>query len=305
MIKRQALALVHCECPGWFDGNLHECSQHLFLDFLLLFIIGILHVFPHLGQYFQLGAILECDIDFIVSETGYLADCAVVPSSLLIVADKDDLGALLECEIQCRGKTVLWEIALDIAKIGEFWCLQCLHVLIVDGIHCITTSGQGNGEVVADFLIVGVTTLIQAGYIGMGGTIDAHTVEQGDEIVVALAVDFAQLDGHQVDLPKSTRIEKEEIRVVTAQDVACVMSHNWLQLENVAHQQQLLATKGLSHITRIDAQHTVNKVDDINPHHRYLVDDDELKLTDEFDFLFGVAQHLAQSRDVGNVGIVG
>ena len=54
-----------------------------------------------------------------------------------------------------------------------------------------------------------------------------------------------------------------------------VLLDDGLQLEDVAHQQQLLAAEGLSHVAAIDAQHAVDKVNNICAYHRYFVDDNQ------------------------------
>ena len=84
-------------------------------------------------------------------------------------------------------------------------------------------------------------------------------------------------------------IEEEELLVVAAQYLTHVACHHRLELEYIAHKKQLLAAKGFTHVVSIDAQHLVDKVDDIGTHHRYLVDDDEVEFPDELDFLGRVA----------------
>ena len=80
-------------------------------------------------------------------------------------------------------------------------------------------------------------------------------------------------------------------------------------MEDVTYEQQLLAAEGLR-IAGVDAQHFVDEVDDICPHHRYLVDDDELHLAYQLALGTCVFQRLLDvtlvvARVVGQQGMEG
>ena len=169
-------------------------------------------------------------------------------------------------------------------------------MLVIDGINGVASCGQGDCEIVTDFLIIRVVALVQVGNVTAVGSVDAHAVQQRDEVVVALAIYLAQFYRYQVNHAEGPRVEEKEILVIAPENIAHVMRHDRLQLEDVSHKQQLLASKGLAHIARENPQYAVHKVDDVGPNHRNLVDDDEVQFAYEFDFLLGVTQHFAQPR---------
>ena len=146
------------------------------------------------------------------------------------------------------GEAVLGKIALDLAFEDMFRSLQCLHVLVIDGVNRVASCGKSNGKVIFNLLEIRVATLIQPGHVGSRGPIDSHTIQQCDEIIVTLTVNLAQLYGNQVNQFKGSRIEKEKVLVISPEDVTRVMSHDRLQLEDITHEQQLFAAEGLTHV---------------------------------------------------------
>ena len=60
-----------------------------------------------------------------------------------------------------------------------------------------------------------------------------------------------------------------------------VLFDDRLQLEDVTHQQELFASEGLAHVPAVDAEHFVYEVNDVCPHHGYLVDDDEFQFAEQ------------------------
>ena len=95
----------------------------------------------------------------------------------------------------------------------------------------------------------------------------ADVVEDADEHGVGLAIDGAQLDADQLHLAEHLGVEEERAGVEGAQQLAVFLSDHGFQLIDVAHEQQLFAAEGLSHVSAIDAQHLVDEVDDVGPDH--------------------------------------
>ena len=86
--------------------------------------------------------------------------------------------------------------------------------------------------------------------------------------------------------------EEEGIRVEQAENLFLVGWYDRLQLEHVANEQELLSPEWQAHVARVDPQDAVDAIDDIHPYHRYLVDDDQLGLRDDFPFLLRVLKEL-------------
>ena len=131
-------------------------------------------------------------------------------------------------------------------------------------------------------------------------------VQHADELRVALAIHLLQFDRYQFYLAEYTGREEIGRGVEAVQNVALVGLHHRLQLENVAHEQQLLAAEGFAQVVAIDAQDAVDGVDDVGPHHRNLVDDDQLQLLEQLAVGLGILEELVDASLLqAQVGVVG
>ena len=84
------------------------------------------------------------------------------------------------------------------------------------------------------------------------------------------------------------------------------MKSKSFQLERIAYQQELLAAEGFAHVLRIDPQYLVDEVDDVGPHHRYFIDDDEFHVLDEAAVVGRIFQETVQFASLETeVGIIG
>ena len=131
--------------------------------------------------------------------------------------------------------------------------------------------------------------------IGGSGCVVADAVEDGDELIVGLAVHLAELDGYDGHLLPHLGVEEIRAGVEGLQQLAVVV---------LEHR---LAAEGLW-VAGVDAQQLVDEVDDVCAHHRYLVDDDEFDLTDELALGTRVLQRLLDvaavvARIVGQQGV--
>ena len=125
-------------------------------------------------------------------EAGHFTNRAIAPAAVLIVANENDLCSLLEDQQAGCGKTILGEIALGLTFKNMLRRLQRLHVLIVDAIDGVATSGERDCQLAAaHLLVVGVTPPVQLSDVGNCGPIDANAVKQRDEVIVTLAVNLA------------------------------------------------------------------------------------------------------------------
>ena len=122
---------------------------------------------------------------------------------------------------------------------------QLLEAALVDVVHVVAAGGQGDVEVVGigGFGSRGVARVEQLEVGGTGGVV-ADVVQHADELRVALAVYLLQFNRHQLYLAEDTGREEVGRGVEAVQDVALVGLHHRLQLEDIAHEQQLLAAEG-------------------------------------------------------------
>ena len=91
--------------------------------------------------------------------------------------------------------------------------------------------------------------------------------------------------------------KKKTAAVEGTEQTAVVLSYYRLQLEDIAHQKQLLAPERLSHVAAIYPQYLVQEIDDIGTNHTDLIDDDELYLADNLYLLRIILQGVADVAD--------
>ena len=173
---------------------------------------------------------------------------------------------------------------------------QLLEAALVDVVHVVAAGGQGDVEVVGIGRLggCGVAGVEQLEVSGAGGVV-ADVIQHADELRVALAIHLLQFDRYQFYLAEYTGREEIGRGVEAVQDVALVSLHHRLQLEDIAHEQQLLAAEGFAQVMAIDAQDAVDGVDDVGPHHRNFVDDDQLQLLEQLAVGFGVLEELVDA----------
>ena len=106
---------------------------------------------------------------------------------------------------------------------------------------------------------------------------------------VTLSVDLPQFDTHDRHLLPHLGIEEVGRGIEGAEQLALVFFQDGFQLEDVAHQQHLLAAEGLR-IAGKSTKHLVDEVDDVGTYHRNLVDDNQLYFSQQFPLCPGVFQ---------------
>ena len=152
--------------------------------------------------------------------------------------------------------------------------------------------------------VVGADACVEGVEVGLGGACVADAVEQAHELRVVLPVDFAQLDGHELELTEGVGGEEIGGGIVAAEDVAGVGGDDGFELEDVADQEKLFAAEGEAHVAGVDAQDLVDEVDDVGADHRDFVDDDEVEAADEAYVVVAVVEAPTQAVD-GEVGVFG
>ena len=307
LVEGQPLALVHRNGPGQPDGKLHESTQHILLDTLLFLVIGILDILPHTTLQLIQFARLEHDLDFLVGgNVRHDAYRAIHPPAFGIVFDKHDLSPLLEDQIEQRGQTSFREIAFDFTVKSMLLARQTSQPVFVDIVDLVATGCQGNREIILIAIVLRYIAAVQCCELFASSRVVAYLVQNLDKAAVLLAVDRLQLDRHQGHLVEHPGRKEIGIGIEAAQNIAHVGRHHRLQLIDVAHQQQLLATERQAHVARIDAQYPVDEIDHIGPHHRNFIDDNQLDLTQELALLFVVLEQVVDATaGQTQVGIVG
>ena len=90
-----------------------------------------------------------------------------------------------------------------------------------------------------------------------------------------------------------------------AENLLFIPSHNRFELKHIAYKQKLFASKRQSEIARIDAEDSVDEIDDICPYHTYLVDDDEFEVADEFHVFLIIFKEFLHTSRSGKPVVVG
>ena len=125
-------------------------------------------------------------------------------------------------------------------------------------------------------------------------------VEQTDEGVVLLAVHLVELDGDVFGLGEGFRPEEIGSVVVGVEQCLILGSHHRGELLQVANHEQLHAAEGQVSVAE-PAQHGVDGVEQVAPHHGNLVDDEQVERCDDAPFVTAEVE-LALDMGVGHEG---
>ena len=104
--------------------------------------------------------------------------------------------------------------------------------------------------------------------------------------------------GHIVNLRQCLRTEEVGRVVIRAEHPFVFGRHHGRQLLQVADHQQLHATEGLVAVTET-TQYTVDGIEEVATHHRYLIDDQQVERRDDLPFLFAEVE-LALDLGIGH-----
>ena len=287
MFKGEPLALVNGDGPRSLHRKLAEGAFHLFLDFLGSLVQHILGIGPYLFlQHDRLTATLRTHHHATAGHFGHLTQQAVVIAvgSRRIVFHKHHLRALLQHEYLVGGIGIFRELALHLGAEGEGTAGQVLQLALVDALRLVVVRHQADVTVFAAGAETGHVAAVQAGQRLVVATILAHPVQQVEEGRVLLAIHGGQLDGAILRLPQGAAGEEVGRVVVTLQQQPLLILHHGGQLLQVAYHEQLHAAEGLRAVA-VAAQHLVDGIEQVGPHHADFVDDQEVHTADNVDFL--------------------
>ena len=283
LVEGEALTLMNRYCPRQTDGVL-LVSANLFLLNLLLNLIEMVshiapcrrlnhHILSFLGAHINLGILI-----LIKTDDG--AQRAIHPLVLDIILDEDNLSPCLEVKFDRGRETALRKLALYVATEEARLARKTLELAVVDVIYRIAARREGDGKFGITFIEPGSHALVEALEILHRHLRRADMVEDADENRIALAVYLLEFDAHEFEVFEHLGIEEETAAVEGTEQTTVVFPHHRLQLEDIAHQKQLLAPERLSHVAAIYPQYLVQEIDDIGTNHTDLIDDDELYLAD-------------------------
>ena len=296
LVEGQALALVYRYRPSQSQRILLVASDFLLLDFLLHLVEVVAHVAPGGRLHHHVQSLLRAHVNFgvvLFVETDDGAQRAVHPLVLDVVLDEDDLCPSLQIELNRRGQTALWELALNVATEKHRLAWQQLELAVVDIVYRVAASAEGDGEFRVALVKLGSHSLVETLQVLHRHLRGADMVQDVDEHGVALSVHLPQFDAHQLELLEYLGIEEETAAIEGRQHPSVVLSYHGLQLVDVAYKQKLFAPERLPHVAAVHAQHLVDEVDDVGAHHTDLVDDDEFHLTDNLNFFGVIFQRVA------------
>ncbi len=108
-----------------------------------------------------------------------------------------------------------------------------------------------------------------------------------------MAIHFGEFDRDQLQFGEHLGVEEERRGVEGLQQLPVVFLDHRFKLVDVSDKQELLSAEGFTHVVAVNAQHLVDKVDDIGTYHADLINDDEFEFADDLDLFAIVSQRLA------------
>ncbi len=247
LAERQALAFVDGDGPGQPQGKLSEGAELFLFNLFFFFVVRVAHVAPHFACDFQLVALFRGDVDAPVRlvDGRYDAQCAVHPSLVHVVLDKNDLRAGFHFQLHQGGERTFGEVALDFAGEGRGRRVYLGQFLAVDEVHVVAPRGQGDVQAVVRLPVVGmVVTAVEELEVGVSGHVGADMVEYGNEGGILLPVHLLQFDGHEAHFPEHLGREEIGRGIVAVQHLPFVGLDHRFELEYVPTSSSCLPPKG-------------------------------------------------------------
>ena len=290
--------------PRQPQRELHIGAHLLLLDFLLGLVEAVAHILPHVPLNVIFVAVLGHNAHdaTLGIDSRHHTKGAVDPPVRHVVLDEHHVAAWFQFQLEGRGHRTLGELPFHLSHRDERIALELVELPLVDVVDRIAACRQRNGQSAVS-LIVLPHPLIETAEVSVGGVVRPDIIENGDESGVRLAVDLLQLDAHELKRPEDMSVEEVSTGVERMEERPVVLAQDGLKLIDIADEEHLLSAERLPHVAAVDAQHLVDEVDNVGPHHAHLVDDDELHLTDELYLLTVVFQHVAQmAHRIARVG---
>ena len=303
MVEGEALTLVDGDGPGQAERELPELALHLGFYLAGLVVDFIAHVLPLEGRHLdglRIAGTEHADVGAVqVGDTPY---AAVVEEMVGrgIVLHEHHLGAHLQLKAVARGVGVLRKSALHLGCVGERGGGELAQL----GLVAVVGQPVVGGEPYVALLGAGgkgrLAAAVEQGQFALGGLPAAHHIEQLQEVGILLPVHGLQLDGHIVHLRKGLGAEEVGSLIIGVEQSLLLGGHHRGELLQVANHEQLHTAEGHMVVAE-PAQHGVDGVEQVAPHHRYLVDDEQVERGDEAPFLTTVLEAVFY-LSIGHIG---
>ena len=116
----------------------------------------------------------------------------------------------------------------------------------------------------------------------------ANAVQQIEKLGIVLAIDLGQLHRHITGLLQRMTAEEIKVRIIGRKQLLVLLLDDGRQLLQVTYQEQLHSAERLVTVT-VPAQHVVDGIEQIGPHHTDFVNDQQVDTTHDVDFLLAEA----------------
>ena len=133
-------------------------------------------------------------------------------------------------------------------------------------------GGEGNVSILFFGLKIGDVAAIEHRQHFVIDPIVAHLVEQGNKMLVRLAVNVFELDAYRIGLLQGMAAKEIRGAVMFPQQIPFFVLDYGRQLVQITNHQQLYATEGQRSIA-VTPQHLINAIQYIRPHHTDFVND--------------------------------
>ena len=257
MVEGFSLRLVNGDRPREAKRKLREAADGIGGDFAAIQPVAI-H-FPRVringdevvvvGQaHVEVGAVV-----FVAFHGFDHADAAIHPAPLRIVVDEHDLRTEFELQLRHGGKKFLAEITADNSVGAVQFGGKCRQMFGVDFISLAIGGGEADEKFLGVGLIMRVEPLVEMRDVVVIGGIGANAVQQVDEFLLLLAIDFIQFHNCKIGLAQAMGAEEIRRFVMLAENFLRLAGNNGRQLIKVADKNHLHPAERLVFIGTIEA----------------------------------------------------
>ena len=200
-----------------------------------------------------------------------------------IILHKHHLCTFLECQHLVRGIAIFRENAIDFSLEVERRRLKLRQLTVIIMVSHGVMSCQSDIALVCIRMEIRMKPSVQLLHIFSRRTPFSHMVQEMKKANILLSVNVFEFYGDVGYLRKCMTSKEIRGRIMRLQHAGILLSYYRSELLEVAHHEQLNATKGLHGVLEA-TQHRVNRIQKVASNHTDFIDNEEVKRSDDVPF---------------------
>ena len=300
MLEGQSLTLVYRYRPSQAQRQLSERALNGGFYLLCLLVQLVFRILPLCRFHAYLLVIAGTyHADMIVVDARDASYAPVIVTSFGIVFHEHHLRPLLQRQFNIGRIGIVGECSVYLGVISERLRSETCQFALVVGVGEMVMSGQSDVALFGCGMEVRDAPLVKSSYVVSVHSVLAYMVQNVEEGCVLLTIDVFQFKRHILRLAQGIRTEEVRRVVMVFQQRLVGRRHDRSELLKVAYHEQLCTPERSPRVAE-SAHNIIYCVEQVAPHHRYLVDNQQVKSAQHLLLLFREVEPFLITR-LGNV----